>query len=59
MDRRDKIDLIADRLSKKGMPRHCGLCNRFTLCSKIRPEELCPWLKINRSILAKYKIPHA
>jgi hypothetical protein len=54
MDSRDFKDLLAEKLLRRGMPCHCGLCKRFISCSKVDPDKVCVWLKKNQRILKRF-----
>jgi hypothetical protein len=56
-DRKEIADLVSDKLIKLGMPRHCGICDKFSACSGSDPEKMCAWLKASRIILARFKTP--
>lgn len=44
-----QLELFIEDLEKQGMPKHCGLCYKFSECTKQVSEEFCHWLKRYRS----------
>ncbi|HAJ57217.1 MAG TPA: hypothetical protein DCL35_05550 [Candidatus Omnitrophica bacterium] len=56
MDARDFKEILAEKLLKRGMPRHCGVCKSFVRCSNDNLENTCVWLKKGRKILSSFKL---
>ncbi len=52
-DRREFVDLLADKFIKLGMPRHCGMCKKFVLCTDGDADEICLWLKKNKTFFKR------
>lgn len=40
-----QLELFIEDLEKQGMPKHCGECNQYLICSNHDHQETCPWLK--------------
>ena len=49
--RENLYEALAERLIKEGMPRHCGLCSRYSMCVKSDPKKICRWLKRAKNVL--------
>lgn len=52
-DRHRLNEIIEDKLLNQGMPRHCGLCVKFKMCSRMGSEKICKWLKKRNMIIQK------
>ena len=40
-----QLELFVEELEKQGMPKHCGECQHYLVCSNQDHKETCPWLK--------------
>jgi len=43
--KKEELEEFLKELEKQGMPKHCNECEKFAICAKLDPEEICPWLK--------------
>lgn len=47
--------MLTEKFRRKGMPDHCGVCNKFNECSVHDPQKFCLWLRASKQILARFK----
>ncbi|MCX5697038.1 MAG: helix-turn-helix transcriptional regulator [Candidatus Omnitrophica bacterium] len=52
-----QLELFIEDLEKQGMPKHCGVCSRYLVCTKINPQEACPWIKRYRDWQGRNFLP--
>ncbi len=56
LEKREAQESVVDKLSKRGMPKHCGLCVNFDVCSKSDPEKICIWIKASKKVFSRFKL---